>query len=751
MREALRVVGKRLPKVDAIEKVTGSAKFTADMRLPGMLYGKVLRSPYAHAKVLRVDTSEAEKLPGVKAVLTIKDVPRIKYDPSDPLQSSRDQYIFDEKVRYVGEGVAAVAAVSEDAAEEALKLIRVDYEELPAVFDPAEAMKPDVPKIHPVERNIASHVPIAFGDVEKGFKEADYVFENRYVASRQKHCHLEPHACVVRFDYDRKITVWSSTQSPFRLRFILAKALDMPLGKIRVIAPHVGGGFGNKLYLGQHELVCTLLAKKTGRPVKIRYTRKEEFYTTTTRHPAIIELKTGVKKDGTLTAIQAKVIMNTGAYALFGSGVTWVACYYIGGSSLYRCPNIKVDGYCVYTNTPAAGAMRAFGGPQAHFAVESHMDMIAENLGIDPVELRLKNLVRIGDVDRLSGFYNIRSCGLRECIEKGAERIGWKKKEWKHGGVNEARKRGMGMACMSMISELGVSAAFVKLNEDGSVNILTGATDIGQGSNTVLAQIVAEELGVRLEDVTVTSADTNLTPFDWGTLGSRITYIAGSAAKAAAADAKRQLLERAAKMLKADVKNLEIRDGRVYVKGSSEKGASISEVVWFSQYVDEAKAIILGRASYGPSEFPPAFGAHFAEVEVNTETGQVKVLRIVAVHDVGRAINPTLVEGQVEGALQMGIGYALTEELLFDKVTGKPLNPSFLDYKILTAKDMPEIEVIIIEPVDPTGPYGAKAVGEAACIPTAAAIANAVYNAIGIRCRELPITPEKILKALKSK
>jgi xanthine dehydrogenase molybdenum-binding subunit len=754
MREEFSIVGKRLPRVDALEKVTGRGKFVVDMKIPGMLYAMIVRSPYAHAKVLSIKPERAKKLPGVKAILSMEDVPRISYDSSCPPilnEAIRDQYVFDEKVRFVGEGVAAVAATSEDIAEEAIKLIKIEYQELPAVFDPEEAMKKDAPRIHSFEHNVAGKVDFEFGDLNKGFKEADYIFKDRYTTSRVQHCSLEPHACICSFNESRKLTVWTSTQIPFRARIWMAIVLDMHVGDIRVIKPHTGGGFGGKEEICQ-ELICALLSKKTGKPIKSVYSREEEFYATRTRHPCIIELETGVKKDGELTARQIRAILNTGAYASHGLGVLRVlsSTFLV----LYRSPNVRFNGCCVYTNTPVAGAMRAFGAPQVTFAVESQMDTIADKLEIDPIKLRLKNAMRTGDVVPGTNMV-IGSCGLKECLEKGAKKIHWETRQ-KPGKASGIKKLGLGVAqCVFQIASVSLwpehAAAFIKMNEDGTADLLTGASDIGQGSSTVLAQICAEELGIRLEDVHVTEGDTAITPFELGTYGSRVTYTVGGAVKAAAADAKRRLLQSASRILGADPSDLEVKNGLILVTAKPDKTMPIAKVIGASQSSKSGATSIIGSASFEPAANAFAFGAQFAEVEVDVETGQVRLLKIVAAHDVGRAINPMAVEGQIEGGVHMGIGYTLTEELIIDKATGKTRNPTFLDYKIPGSLDIPEIFAIIVEDPDPNGPYGAKGIGEPPTIPTAPAIANAIYNATGARIKELPITPEKILKSLKTR
>jgi xanthine dehydrogenase molybdenum-binding subunit len=762
------VVGKRLPAIDAIEKATGEGKFTVDIKLPRMLYGKILRSPYPHAKIIHIGTAKAERLDGVRAVITSKDTPMIPTTCYPPPHSVEDDQIFaDEKVRYVGDRVAAVAAESEKIAEEALSRIEVEYEELPAVFDPEEGMRPNAPHIHEeAERNIARK-PITWevGDVEKGFKGADYIFEDRYRTQMVSHCCMEPHAVVASFDSSGKLTVWSSTQTPFGMRNMLAQALDMPVSKIRVIKPtHVGGGFGSKLDLIL-DGACALLSKKTGRPVRMVCSRKEEFYATRVRHAYIIDLKTGVTKDGVFVARQARVFVSNGAYTSHGLGVCGHAGNLFG--TLYKCPNIKYEGYVVYTNLITGGAFRGFGNPQISFAIESQIDTIAEKLGTDPKEFRLKNPIKAGEVT--AAKWVMTSSGIRECIEKGAERINWEKKRTTSRGVSGKKKRGLGMAAGLHVQgfRLGTdtASAFVKFNEDGTVNLITGASDTGQGLHTILAQIVAEDLGIAAGDVSVVAGDTDSTPMGYGNYASKSTFIDGNAVRIAVADAKRQLLEQASDMLEASSEDLLLKDGKIFVKGAPEKAISVSDAVVTAQYSNSSKVgTILGRGSYDAINTEPPeidtwrgnyscgnpFMAQFAEVEVDTETGEVEVLKIVAAHDLGKAINPMAAEGQIEGGIHMGTGYALSEELIYDR-KGQPINCSFVDYKMNRVSDMPKIECILVEEEDPFGPFGAKGVAEPVLVPTAAAISNAIYNAVGVRIKNLPITPEKVLKALREK
>jgi xanthine dehydrogenase molybdenum-binding subunit len=717
---------------------------------PGMLHGKVLRSPCAHARIRKIDVSKAERAPGVVSVITHRDVPRIPFSGAGTPPTKnllKDEYILDEKVRFVGDKVAAVAALDEDTAEEALSLIEVEYEELPAVFDPGKAMQPDAPRIHEAENNIAAHVIKEWGDVERGFEQADLVFEGRYRTSRQSHCAIEPHACVA--DYSRasgELRLWTTTHVPFVAQRILSELLSIPMSKVRIIKTSTGGSFGgkNEVIL---EPLCALLSIKTGRPVKMVMTRDEVFLGTRTRHPCVVDLRTGVKRDGTLTARSVRVILDTGAYASHGPFVMGaMGSREIG---LYRSPNVKFEGYCVYTNTPVSGAMRGYGNPQHTFAVESQMDEIAEELGMDPLEFRLKNAIRAGDLNIGTGM-RMESCGLQDCMKRGAERIGWKRKRAARRGGR--KRRGVGMA-ISMHSS-GASpfkpectSSVVTVNSDGTVNLFTGAADLGQGASTVLAQIVAEELGVGLEDVSLIPVDTGVVPFDQGAYASRTTYVVGSAARMAARDAKRQILEEASKVLGVGAEHLEVTGGKIVAKSGKRLETSIAEVIRGSQFSTEKGRVIIGKASFQPPGNAPYFGAQFAEVEVDTETGQVKILKVVSAQDVGKAINPLGVEGQMEGMVHMGAGYALTEGLLING-GGRVLNPNFIDYKILHATEMPYIETIIVESGEPSGPFGAKGLAEGGLAPTAPAIANAIYNAVGVRIREIPLTSERLLKEL---
>jgi xanthine dehydrogenase molybdenum-binding subunit len=761
MVEQFSIVGKRLPRPDAVPKATGAAQYAVDIKVPGMLIGKVLRSPYPHAKILKVDKSKAEELPGVEAVITIEDVPKklynggffdLKMPPERASRVVRDQYVLADKARYVGDGIAAVAAINETIAEKALELIYVEYEKLQAVFDPVEAMKPGAPRIHEfAERNIAQHMSYAFaiGDVERGFQEADYIVEETFRTSKQKHCQLELDASIATFDATGRLTVWSQCAAPHLAKRSIAEIFNMPEGMVKLITPCIGGAFGGRSNLN-NELICVALARKSGKPVKIEYTREEDFIVHHSREAFIQTGKIGVKKDGTITALQTKVINNGGAY-FEASGAT--TGFNLGTfMAVYRCSNMAGEGDIVYTNIPISGGMRGFGNPAGMFVLEQLVDMVCEKIEMDPVEFRLKNHKRTGD----PSWYPpcpITSCALDECIKVGAERIGWKaKKEREKDGL---RRRGVGMAIMSHPTDayhlLTHSSAWVKINEDGSVNIVVSPAEIGQGVWGVLAQIGAEELGVQVEDIHLVTGDTDITTFDTGTYCSRSTYSTGNAVLGAAREAKNQLLQRAAKMLDVSANELETKNKRVYVKSAPEKTVSIAEVAKDAIYNFRGECLhISGRCSYQNNAVSPSFQAGFAEVEVDTETGEIKVLKIVVAHDIGRAINPRGAEGQLEGGVVQGVGYSLIEDFVIHGETGVVISDNFTTYKIPSTLDLPEIEVILIEGVDPAGPFGAKSCGEAGLVTIAPAIANAIYNAIGIRVTELPMTPEKIIQALRT-
>lgn len=752
-------VGARLPRIDGLPLATGQANFSCDISLPGTLYGKVLRSPLPHARVLNIDTSKAERLPGVKAVVIGKDTSGLTYtywvELLDPTVMDKHPLAMD-KVRHVGDEVAAVAAVDEETALAALELIQVDYEELPAVFDPEEAMKPEAPLIHEKERNVSIEIHLVHGDVEKAFSQSDHIREERFVSPPISHCVLEPHNCLAHFDSSGKLVIWSATQSPISIRTHLSRLLGLPPSQVRVITPHVGGGFGCRAEMIGFEYSAALLSMKTGRPVRVSLERDEVFYASRVRHPEVIYLKTGVKKEGVIQAQKVKLIMNNGAYNGWGPVGLFLSTTFL--SAPFRLPNFQCDSYLVYTNNAVGGPMRGFGAPQVRFAADSHLDMIARELGLDTAEFMLRNAIKAGD---RHDHFNVTSFGVSETIGKAIQAAGWKEKRGKL-----PKGRGIGLGCH--VHESGVNrnpymsyTAQVRVHDDGRLTLLTGAIDVGQGARTVFAQIVAEEFGVRPEDVTVALQDTDITPLDHGTFSSRVTFWSGNAVKAAAADARRQLFEVMADKLEANIEDLVARDRKVFVKGSPDKAIPMDLAISTWQRERSGDSII-GRglfalpvdhinllAGEGRHSSPLSSGATVAEVQVDLETGHVTVLSLITAHDCGRALNPMSVEGQIQGAALMGMGYALTEELLWEK--GSTMNPSFLDYRLPTSVDMPEMVPIIVESPDKLGPFGAKECGEGPLISLAPAIANAIYDAVGVRVRELPITSEKILTALEGR
>jgi len=771
---AYTVIGKVEKRLDAFEKVTGQAKYANDIKLPGMLYGKVKRSQLPHAKILNIDTTKAEKLPGVKAIVTGKEFSLHYNNPlyGSPLQ---DQPLLAvDKVRYMGEPVVGVIAVSEEVAEEAITLVNVEYEELPAVLDPEKAIKPDTPLIHeelhtykhspkfnPIKNsNICHYMEISNGDIEQGFHEADFIFEDTFTTQKVHQVPMEPRVAIAKFNLDESITIWTSDQAPYGVRDLLARALKIPAGKIRVIVPpYIGGGFGGKIRLSGLIYSVALAWKVKPRPVKLVLTREEEFNSTTTRHSSVIKLKTGVKKDGTIISRYAKVIYDTGAYADRGPTVLEKACFAAVGP--YKIPNAKVEGYCVYTNKVPSGAHRGYGIPQVCWAYESQMDIIAHKLRIEPSDIRLKNLVEEGYIAPIEKTEH-HAVGIDDCLRKVAENISKKKTKRKQEKKNI--KIGEGIACGYNISRTpsGASAS-IKLNSDGSVEVLVSSVEMGQGVNTILSQIVSEELGIPLNNIKVVSPDTFTTPYFPASTSSRTTFFMGNAVKEAVQDITEQLLEISKNIFKTDKENLALREGAVFVIDDPKKKIELTKLI---NQTYQGGITISGRGyfyHYWPGEVPshvslevpPAlcwmYGAQGVVVEVDTDTGKVNVLKVVAAHDVGKAINPLTCEGQIEGGVVNGMGYALFEEMLFGK-QGNIINQSLLDYKIPTALDIPqEINSMLVEIPHREGPYGAKGIGEMTTVPTAPAIANAIYDAIGVRIKDLPITQEKILKALKEK
>lgn len=776
------VIHSRAPRTDAPDKATGKAKYINDLSFPGALYGALLQSPHAHARLLNIDTGRAERLPGVKAVVTAADTPRVKYGVSP---ARYDETLFcEDKVRYVGDEIAAVAAVDLETALEAVSLIKVDYEELLPVFTMEEALEDDAPLVHEgAQRNICAEVHQEFGDVASAFKECDLVRTDVFLNKRQDAAFLEPNGCVAVYDSDGRLTLYTSTQVPHYVLRTVAMVLGLPIGKVRVIKPCVGGGFGPKASASPLELSACLLAVKTGRPVRMNYTREQVFLFSRARHQFRHTLTTGVKKDGTLMALHNECYLEGGAYASFG-----IATVYYAGSLLsapYRLPNMKYDGYRLYTNRPACGAQRGHGGVAARAAFEQQLDIIAGELGLDPIELRLKNILGKGDIT--CNDLSLSSFGMKECIEAVAGGSDWKNKKG-----NLPPGKGIGMACGFFVSGAGYpiyrsetphSTVMIKLSEDGgTAHVLTGSAEIGQGSDTTMAMIAAEALGVRLGDVRISSGDTDF-GVDLGAYSSRQTLMTGHATRKAAEDVKKQVLEVLSSRLTIPVEEMEVKNGLIRFKKDQPdirdiRRAYIKEHRGFTDNPDEGEALtfkeaarltflekgpIVGRGSYKPGELggkykgaavgtSPAYGcsAQVVEVTVDMETGKVRVDRMTDAHDCGLAINITSVEGQMEGSLSMGLGEALFEEVKFDD-KGRILNANLNEYKIPTALDMPAVDTIIVESNEPNGPFGAKEVGEGAIMPTIPAILNAVHDAIGVRINELPLSPERVFWAIKDK
>lgn len=766
--EFLSPVGKSVPRIDGKGIVTGQTKYVFDLKFSNMLIGKMIRSEHPHARILSIDTSRAEKLPGVKAIITAKDTYKIKFGSNEYFfPHTVDQMPLEsDKVRYIGDEIGAIAAVDEETVDEALKLIDVKYEVLPAVFDMVEAMKPGAPQIHEAMNNIGVILPVNFGNPERALKESDHIREDVFYASAAAMAALEPHVCVGQWEtFSDKITLWSSSQAPFKCREALAKTLKMDLNNVRVIKLAVGGGFGGKLEMLPMDFAACLLSKKTGGlPVKICYNREEEFSFSRRKHAMIYKIKSGVTRDGIVKAMTGEVIADGGAYCSYGPTVMAAAIMRI--FMVYQIKHFRVSGYRVYTNTPISGAMRGFGGVQSGFAIESHMDLLARDLGMDPVEFRLKNITtpNMWTTNKM----HLTTNGLRECIEKSIEAAQWSKKYrnpdyYKAGPVR--RGIGIGIAADVMGSKMYKShesaGSIVKVEDDGSVYLFTGAADTGQGSNTALSQIAAQALGVKYERIKCKSGDTETTPFDTGSFASRVTFISGNATLRAGKDAKMQILDVVAQELKLNIADLDIVAENVMNIKDNAVIMSFDKALELCYSFNYGRQII-GRGSYNPKTTPVdfrtgegnvsgsyGFEAQIAEVEVNIESGDVRIIKMWDAHDIGKAINPQSVEAQIEGSLEMGIGYTFTEDLRFKN--GRLQNANFANYRVPRSIGTPEMETILIETNDPEGPFGAKGMGEASLLPTSAAIANAIEDAVGVRIKDLPITPAKIIQALKEK
>ena len=756
-------VGRNVTKIDAFKMVRGEPVYTDDVHPIGMLWAKVLGSPHAHARIVSVDASRALALPGVVDVAwhaQVKAIPHTRAGQSHPEPSPWDTVILPEKARFIGDRVAVVVAESLEIAEKALGLIEVRYEQLPALTDMDEAHRRTDVLIHEVpdprgiaeggRSNVAARIDKQVGDVDAALKTCDHVVERTYWLPRVQASHIEPHVAISWLDEDGRLVVRTSTQVPFHLRRILARILEMKEADIRVIKPRVGGGFGDKQEMVMEDLVA-LMTLRTRRPVRLEFTRTEELVCARVRHPQRIVMTTGVMNDGTIIANRMQVTADTGAYgshALTVQGNTGQKVL-----PMYPCANIHFQVTCLYTNNPISGAFRGYGAPQGCFALECHIDEVARVIGVDRLELRRRNHIQLGDTDPLSAKLGegkeglvriVRSSGLVKAIELGCEAIGWGRKRPPSA---PHLKRGLGMALAmqgSGIAGVDWGAATVKLNEDGSVNLAVGATDIGQGSDTVLAQICAQELGIPYEDVRVLSSDTDLTPFDVGAYASSTTYVSGGAVLKAARLVREQLAQIAAKRWECAPEEVLFAAGAV----NAGPGRSTTMAELASHALYHVKVQPMATASHMSNESPPPFAAQFADVEVDPETGEVFLRRFASAVDCGTPIHPALAEGQIEGAVAQAIGYALFEEVIVDG-GGRVRNPNFLDYKIASALDMPEMITILVPTEEPSGPFGAKAAGEVPIDGPAPAIVNAICDAVGVRLFRIPATPERVWRQIK--
>ncbi|MFZ3070764.1 MAG: molybdopterin cofactor-binding domain-containing protein [Anaerolineaceae bacterium] len=778
-------VGKSEIKVDAVKLAQGKPAFTADFQMPNTLIAKVLRSPVAHARIASIDASKAQALPGVAAVLTWQDLPRVVYSTagqSDPIPGPLDTFSLDNKVRFVGDRVAFVAAETAEIAEKALSLIEVGYEELPIILDPRESMQPDAPRIHGEQeyvnfadsdpsRNLAAAIRIDIGNVEKGMAEADHIFEQEYVVPKVQHAHIEPHVALTYWDENDRLVIRTSTQVPFHVRRMIAPLLDLPIKRIRVIKPRIGGGFGNKQEM-LIEDVSAHLTIATGRPVLYEMTREEEFIASRSRHPMRIKMRTGVKKDGTLTANEMIALSDTGAYGCHALTVTGNTgqksmALYVGDGIYRKSPNIRFYADIVYTNTPPSGAYRGYGVPQGYWPVERHMEAIARALNMDPLEFRLKNALRAGELQPFSTSWSegrepkpeiVETVGLEECVRQGSMAIGWEDKYanpgWHAVPGRPHLRRGIGVAMVmqgTAIPYLDMGGASIKINDDGSFNLLVGATDLGTGSDTILAQMAAEVLGIPTEDVVIYSSDTDFTPFDKGAYASSTTYISGTAVTKAAQEVAGKIRKRAAAIF--ETQGIAVNPEQIVLKNKravapTGQSLSMAEIALDSLHHRDQEQIMAVASHVAPTS-PPPFAAQFATVLVDVETGQVTVEDLVMAVDGGVIINPTTASGQVEGGMAQALGYGVCEEMHYNS-RGVAREKDLVDYHIFRADEMPRVQAIFVETYEHSHPFGAKAVAEIPMDGAAPAIGNAVLDACGVEIYDNPVTPEKIWKALKN-
>ena len=781
--ETYQTVGKPEKKVDAIKLVQGKPAFTADIDMRGMLYARVLRSPHAHARIRNIDATKARELKGVAAVLTWQDIPRVVYSTagqSDPIPGPLDSFSLDSKVRFVGDRVAMVAAETPEIAEKALDLIEVDYEILPAILDSREAMNPDAPRIHDEpefvnfadsnpEKNLAAHIRIDIGDVEKGFAEADEIFEAEYEVPKVQQAHIEPHVCVTYWDEDDRLVIRTSTQVPFHVRRMLAPVLNLPVKRIRVIKPRIGGGFGGKQEVLMEDVPAHLTIA-TKRPVIYEYTREEEFIGARSRHPMKVKMKTGVKRDGTITANSMYALSDTGAYGCHALTVTGntghkAMALYVGDDDYRKAPNIRFYADVVYTNTPPAGAFRGYGVPQGYWPLDRHMEKIVRAMNLDPIEFRLKNAIHPGEYHPFSTAWNegreprpeiVHTVGLEQCVAQARAAIGWDDKYgnevWRVGNLPNKRK-GIGVAMVmqgTAIPYLDMGGASVKMNDDGSFNLLVGATDLGTGSDTVLAQMAAEVLGVPIEDMITYSSDTDFTPFDKGAYASSTTYISGTAAVKAAEKCAERIRVRATMILglpESEASNIRLSNRQAIAPDG--RTVPFTEIALDSLHKNNQEQI-MGVASYVSPVSPPPFAAQFAEVTVDTETGAVTVDRLVMAVDSGVIVNPLTASGQIEGGMTQALGYAVCEEMRYDE-TGNAIERDLDRYHIFRADEMPALETIFVETFEPSHPFGVKAVAEIPMDGVAPAVGNAILDAVGVNVDEIPTTPERVWRVLKNR
>ena len=749
MSDSFVNVGKRTVKLDVIPKVTGGARYLQDLKQPHMLHGAVRRSGISHARIVCIETSRALAAPGVMAVLTGADAEGVVFGfgkDNAPLKRDVVRCHFDE--------VAAVAAHTEEQARAAAALIDIEYEPLPGVFTAEDALAEGAPVIHEGRKNLFTKYNYEHGDPDEGFATSDEIAEVEIQLPRHSPGQMAPSGCMAAWDTDGRLTVWTPNQVPFLMAKDFADAFKIPGSKVRVIQPTIGGSFGKGLDTHTLDMITVLLARETGRPVKLTNTREEELRVCTTRQPSTVNARMGVTRDGRIQAVEVHFLCDLGAYVSWGVGTPVVKLETV--ASLYRIPSARMTARMVYTNNPYPGAIRGYGNPQATFVIETLLDELAARLGMDGLQMRLLN-ANEPDTETPQGL-QISSCGQKECLQKAADEIGWGRELPPNRGIGIAATMNVGGGARIYRSD--GCGSIVRVDDFGKVSLITGTTEIGQGSETAMALIVAEELGVRVEDVSVSNTDTDVKPWDVGCHASRTTFIGGNSAIMAAKEAKAKLFAFAAELLGADPGELVARDRQISVQGDPERSISVANCARKMHFRPGGTGVVgeafydppnqmMDRRFYGNISVTYGFGAQAAEVEVDPDTGEITVHRLVAVHDAGRVINPLAAEGQIEGGVAMGLGYGLTEELLLDE--GRLLNTTFLDYRMPTVLEMPDTEVHFVETVDPHGPFGAKGIGEMGLVPTMSALANAVKAATGVRMTRLPMTQERVYRALKGK